>query len=197
MVADKVELETKSPLDTKAHIWTSDGKSSYEVSEGKREKRGTMITLFIDEANKELLEEWKIKELIKKYSNYVGFPIMLEVEKEEKDEEGKTIKKEMLWEQINETKPIWQKSKSELKKEDYNKFYSEVSYDFKEPLGYTHINIEGIVSYKSILFIPQEKNMFVNMSDPNSDYGPRLYVQNVMILEKAKDLLPVWLRFVS
>lgn len=197
MVADKVELETKSPLDTKAHIWTSDGKSSYEVSEGKREKRGTMITLFIDEANKELLEEWKIKELIKKYSNYVGFPIMLEVEKEEKDKEGKTIKKEILWEQINETKPIWQKSKSELKKENYNKFYSEVSYDFKEPLGYTHIDIEGIVSYKSILFVPQEKNMFVNMSDPNSDYGPRLYVQNVMILEKAKDLLPVWLRFVS
>lgn len=192
MVADRVELETKSPFDTKSHKWISDGKSNYTVEEGQREARGTKITLFIDEANKELLEEWKIKELVKKYSNYVAFPILLEVENEEG--EGKQKKE---WEQINETKPIWQKNKAELKKEDYNKFYSEISYDFKEPLTYTHINAEGAVSYKSILFVPSEKNMFINISDPNTEYGPKLYVQNVLILDKAKDLLPVWLRFVS
>lgn len=195
MVADSVELETKSPLDTKSHKWISDGKSDYTVEEGQRQARGTKITLFIDETNKELLEEWKIKELVKKYSNYVAFPILLEVEKEEGEGEQKTLKKE--WEQINETKPIWQKNKAELKKEDYTKFYSEISYDFKEPLTYTHINTEGAVSYKSILFVPSEKNMFVNISDPNTEYGPKLYVQNVLILDKAKDLLPVWLRFVS
>ncbi|NUJ98018.1 molecular chaperone HtpG [Candidatus Gracilibacteria bacterium] len=197
MVADKVQIDTKSPLDTKAHRWLSDGKSEYEVSESERQARGTIITLFIDEANKELLEEWKIKELIKKYSNYVAFPILLQVEKEEKAEEGKEAKKELVWEQINETKPIWQKSKNELKKDDYNKFYTEISYDFKEPLTYTHINVEGAVSYKSILFVPEEKNMFVNIADPNTEYGSKLYVQNVLILEHAKDLLPVWLRFVS
>lgn len=195
MVADSVELETKSPFDTKSYKWISDGKSNYTVEEGQRESRGTKITLFIDEANKELLEEWKIKELVKKYSNYVAFPILLEVENEEGEGEQKKVKKE--WEQINETKPIWQKSKAELKKEDYTKFYSEISYDFKEPLTYTHINAEGAVSYKSILFVPSEKNMFINISDPNTEYGPKLYVQNVLILEKAKDLLPVWLRFVS
>jgi molecular chaperone HtpG len=197
MVADKVQIDTKSPLDTKAHRWLSDGKSEYEVSESDKQTRGTLITLYIDEANKELLEEWKVKELVRKYSNYVAFPILFQVEKQETAEEGKEAKKELVWEQINETKPIWQKAKWELKSEDYNKFYSEVSYDFKEPLTYTHINVEGAISYKSILFIPEEKNMFVNMSDPNTEYGPRLYVQNVMILEKAKDLLPVWLRFVS
>lgn len=197
MVADKVQIDTKSPLDTKAHRWLSDGKSEYEVSESERQARGTIITLFIDEANKELLEEWKIKELIKKYSNYVAFPILLQVEKEEKAEEGKEAKKELVWEQINETKPIWQKSKNELKKDDYNKFYTEISYDFKEPLTYTHINVEWAVSYKSILFVPEEKNMFVNIADPNTEYGSKLYVQNVLILEHAKDLLPVWLRFVS
>jgi len=111
MVADKVQIDTKSPLDTKAHRWLSDGKSEYEVSESERQARGTLITLFIDEANKELLEEWKIKELVKKYSNYVAFPILLQVEKEETAEEGKEAKKELVWEQINETKPIWQKSR--------------------------------------------------------------------------------------
>lgn len=195
MIADKVELETKSPLDTKSHKWISDGKSDYTVEEGKREARWTKITLFVDETNKELLEEWKIKELVKKYSNYVPFPILLEIEKEEGEWDKKIVKKE--WEQINETKPIWQKNKSELKIEDYNTFYSEISYDFKEPLTYTHIHTEWTVSYKSILFVPSEKNMFVNISDPNTEYGPKLYVQNVLILDKAKDLLPVWLRFVS
>lgn len=83
MVADKVEVETKSPLDKKAHKWVSDGKSAYEVSESKKTTRGTQVTLFIDEANKELVTEWKIRELVKKYSNYVGVPIMLEAEQKD------------------------------------------------------------------------------------------------------------------
>jgi len=193
MVADKVELETKSPLDTKAHKWISDGKSEYEVTESNKTSRGTIIRLFIDEANKELLEEWKIKELIKKYSNYVWVPIMMDVE--EKDDKWEvTGKKE---EQINETKSIWTKNKSEIKKEEYIDFYKTVSMDFNEPLAHLHNNVEGAVSYKSLLYIPREANMFVDMRDPNKEYWPKLYVKNVLILENAKELLPVWLRFVS
>jgi len=194
MVADNVELETRSPLDKKAHKWISDWKSDYEISENSKINRGSIVRLFIDEANKELLEEWKIKELIKKYSNYIGIPIMLEVEKKDEKWE-KVIWKEFI--QVNETIAIWKKSKATIKKEEYIEFYKSVSMDFNEPLGYIHSNVEGAVSYKSILFIPKEKNMFANMDDPSKEYGPKLYVKNVLILENAKELLPVWLRFIS
>lgn len=192
MVADKVEIETKSTDDENSYKWISDWKSWYEVSLWAKKNRWTVVRIFINEANKELLEEWKIRELVKKYSNYVGVPIMMrEVENEENKD------KEKKFEQVNETKPIWSKNKSEVKKEEYEEFYKTVSMDFNKPLAYTHSNIEWAVSYKSLLYIPSEKNMFADLSDPNKDYGPKLYVQNVLILENAKELLPVWLRFVS
>ncbi len=193
MVADKVQIETKSNLDEESFIWESDWKTGYEISKWNRKKRWTLIKLFIDEANKELLEEWKLRELIKKYSNYVAIPIMLEVE--EKDDKWEVKWKK--WEQVNETIAIWKKSKSDIKTEEYNEFYKTVSMDYNEPLTHIHNSVEWMVSYKSLLYIPKEKNLFANMSDPNREYWPKLYVQNVLILENAKELLPVWLRFVS
>lgn len=192
MVAEKVEVITKSGLDSKAHKWSSDGKTGYRVEETTKEGRGTQIILHFSEGNHELLEEWKIKELIKKYSHYVPVPIMMQ---EDVSEEGADPKLE--WTQLNETKAIWKKSKSEIKEGEYKDFYSSLSMDFNAPLGTIHNSIEGRVSYKSLLFIPEATNMFADMRDPNKDYGPRLYVQNVLILEHAKELLPVWLRFVS
>lgn len=193
MVADNVEVTTRSGLDTKAHKWTSDGKNGYELEETTKDGRGTKVTLYFSEGNHELLEDWKIRELIKKYSNYVAVPIMMQ---EEISEEGKEEKK-LEWKQVNETKAIWKKTKSEIKDGEYKDFYQSVSMDFNTPLGHIHNNIEGKVSYKSLLFIPQETNMFSDMRDPSKEYGPKLYVQNVLILEHAKELLPVWLRFVS
>lgn len=113
------------------------------------------------------------------------------------DEEKKKEPKEPGFEQVNETKPIWKKSKTNIKDEEYKEFYQSVSMDFNAPLGHIHSSVEGTVSYNSLLFIPQETNAFADMRDPNKDYGPKLYVQNVLILEHAKELLPVWLRFVS
>lgn len=191
MVADKVEVETKSNDSEKSFKWVSDGKSAYEVSEGTKTTRGTKLTLFIDEANVELIQEWKIRELIKKYSNYVALPISMEVE--EKDEEGKVTGSKI--EQLNDMKSIWTKSKTSVSKEEYTEFYKTLSMDFKEPLSHIHNNVEWIVSYKSLLYIPKEKNMFVNMDDPNKEFGPKLYVKNVLILENCKDLFPVWMRF--
>lgn len=192
MVCDKVELESKSALDDKAYKWISDWKTEYDVVPSDKTTRWTIVRLFIDEANKELLEDWKIKELVKKYSNYIWVPIMM---KEHETEEKKG--QELKMEQINETKPIWKKSKSEIKSEDYNEFYKNISMDFNEPLWNIHTNAEWSVSYKSILFIPKEKNMFRDPRDSSKDYWPKLYVQNVLIIENAKELLPVWLRFVS
>ena len=189
MVAEKVEVVTKSALDPQAHKWTSDGKSGYEVETAEKQSRGTEITLYFSEGNHELLEKWKMRELIKKYSNYVAVPIMMQ------EETGED--KKIEWKQLNETKAIWKKSKSEITQEEYKDFYQSVSMDFSAPLGHIHNTIEGNVSYKSLLFIPENTNMFSDMRDPSKDYGPKLYVQNVLILEHAKELLPVWLRFIS
>ncbi len=193
MVADKVEVETKSNESDTAFKWTSDGKSAYEISACDKITRWTTIKLFIDEANKDLTAEWKIKELIKKYSNYVAVPIKMEVE--EKDDKGEVTGKKL--EQLNDMKSIWTKSKTSVKDEEYKEFYKTLSMDFNEPLAHIHNNVEWIVSYKSLLYIPKEKNMFVNMDDPNREFGPKLYVKNVLILDNCKDLLPVWLRFIS
>lgn len=197
MIADKVEVESRSALDKKAHKWISDWKSSYEIEEIQKENRGTKITLFVDEANKQLLEEWKLKELIKKYSNYVWVPIMMKKYDSRTDEEKKKEPKEMEFEQVNETKPIWKKEKKDIKKDEYKEFYNSLTYDFNEQLLTIHNNVEWMVSYKSLLFVPKEKNMYQDLSNPNIEFGPKLYVQNVLILDHAKELLPTWLRFVS
>lgn len=192
MVADKVELETKSNDSKTSIIWTSQGKWNYDLSEWNKTSRGTIIKIFLKKEENEYAQNWKLRELIKKHSNYVWVPIMM---KEVENETNKDSEKK--WEQVNETKAIWNKNKSEIKDEEYNEFYSSLSYDFKKPLTHIHLNTEWMISYKSILFIPQEKNMFGGNDDPSKEYGPKLFVQNVLILEKARDLLPVWLRFVS
>lgn len=190
MIASKVELETKSNDSEKSIIWISEWKGKFELNEWNKQNRWTIIKIFVKEENKEFLEDWKVKELIRKYSNYVSIPIMmLETENENNKDKRK-------YEQVNETTAIWNKPKSEIKEDEYNKFYSSISYDFAEPLSYIHLNTEWTVSYKSILFIPNKKNMFNSNDDASKDYWPKLYVQNVLILEHAKDLLPVWLRFI-
>ena len=192
MVADKVELETKSNDSETSIIWSSQGKWKYDLSEWNKTSRGTIIKIFLKKEENEYAQNWKLRELIKKHSNYVWVPIMM---KEIENETNKDSEKK--WEQVNETKAIWNKNKSEIKDEEYQEFYSSLSYDFKKPLTHIHLNTEWMISYKSILFIPQEKNMFGGNDDPSKEYGPKLFVQNVLILEKARDLLPVWLRFVS
>lgn len=197
MVADKVEVDTKSPNEDKSYKWISDWKTNYDIIESNKDTRGTKITLYIDEANKELLEDWKIKELVKKYSNYVGVPIMMRKYDPRTDEEKQKEPKVMDFEQVNETKPIWKKDKKDIEEKEYKDFYQSLSFDFNDPLFTIHNNVEWMVSYKSILFSPKENNLYKNLSDPNLEYGPKLYVQNVLILENAKELIPVWLRFIS
>lgn len=197
MVADKVEVESKSWLDKKAHKWISDWKNGYEIMDSERTKRWTKITLFIDEANKELVEDWKIRELIKKYSNYVSVPIMMKAYDSRTEEEKQKEPKEMDFEQVNETKPLWKKDKKEITDEEYKALYQSVSFDWNNPLFTIHNNIDWLVSYKSILFSPKEQNMYQNLADPNLEFWPKLYVQNVLILDNSKDLLPTYLRFIS
>ena len=197
MVADKVEVETKSPLEEKSHKWISDWKTNYQIEESNREKRWTKITLFINEANKNLVEDWKIRELVKKYSNYVSTPIMMIAYDPRTEEEKQKEPKVMDFEQVNETKPIWKKDKKDITEEEYKNLYQSVSFDWNSPLFSLNNSVDWLVSYKSILFSPKEQNMYKNLADPNLDFWPKLYVQNVLILEHSKEILPTYLRFIS
>ncbi len=196
MVAEKIEVESKEKW-KKASKWISDWKTGYEIWESTKSERGTIVTIFVKKDEKEFLEDWKLKELVKKYSNYVWTPIMMKKYDSRTEEEKKKEPKIMWFEQVNETKAIWKKSKSEIKKEEYTEFYKTVSNDFNEPLFAIHSNIEWMVSYKSILFTPKQVNMYQDLTNPNVEYGPKLYVQNILILENAKEILPIWLRFIS
>jgi len=191
MVAKKVIIETKS-VGSEAVRWESEGKGEFDITESQKTTRGTTITLVLKEEESEFAKEWKLKELIKKYSNYLSVPIMM---REAKKDENATD--ERNFETINETKALWNRPKNDLKDEDYQDFYQQLTYDFQKPLSHLHFSTEWVTSYTSILFIPKEKNPFAHYEDTTKDYGPKLFVQNVMILEHAKALLPVWLRFVS
>ncbi len=199
MVADKVEVISNSANNwDKAYKWISDWKTGYEIKETIKKGRWTEIKIFINEANKELLEDWKIRELVKKYSNYVWVPIIMKkIDTRTDEEKKKEPNKEFWYEQVNETTAIWKKGANSVKEEEYQEFYKSISMDFNKPLCHIHSSVEWMVSYKTLLFVPLEKNMFKDLRDPNLEYGPKLYVQNVLILENAKELLPVWLRFVT
>ncbi len=196
MVADKVEVDTKTQ-DWEAVKWISDWKTSFEVLSSDKKDRWTKIILHISKWNEEFLEDWRLRELIKKYSNYVSVPIMMRAYDSRTDEEKKKEPKEMPFEQVNETTPIWKKSKSEIKGEEYEEFYKTISNDWNKPLFALDTQAEWLVNYRAILFSPKDVSMYLDLTNPNIDYGPKLYTQNVLILEHAKDLIPVWLRFIS
>jgi len=200
MVASKVEVESLKHNEVKSYKWISDGKSWYEILDWNKIERWTIIKIYINEENTEFLQDWKLKELVKKYSNYIPIKIMFEVDDTneiEKDWKKETIVIWKKWQLINEIKAIWKKNKTELTKEDANDFYKSISMDFNESLWYILINSEWILNYRSIIFIPKEKNMFFDINDPSREYWLKLYIQNILILEYSKDLLPVWLRFIS
>lgn len=179
IVADKITLETKSPYSENGVRWVSSGDGNYEIEEISKENRGTEITLHLkdgDEYN-EFLEDWKIKELVKKYSNYIRYEIYF------KDEV------------INSTKPIWKRDKKELKDEDYNEFYKATFHDWNDPLFHINLKVQGNIEYNALLFIP--KKLPFDYYTKNFKRGLQLYTKNVFIMEKCEDLIPEYFNFIS
>ncbi len=179
IVADKITLETKSPYSENGVRWVSSGDGYSEIEEISKENRGTEITLHLkdgDEYN-EFLEDWKIKELVKKYSNYIRYEIYF------KDEV------------INSTKPIWKRDKKELKDEDYNEFYKATFHDWNDPLFHINLKVQGNIEYNALLFIP--KKLPFDYYTKNFKRGLQLYTKNVFIMEKCEDLIPEYFNFIS
>ena len=179
IVADKITLETKSPYSENGVKWISSGDGNYEIEEISKQDRGTKITLHLkdgDEYN-EFLEDWKIKELVKKYSNYIRYEIYF----------GDEV--------INSTKPIWKKDKKELKDEDYNEFYKATFHDWNDPLLHINLKVQGNIEYDALLFVP--KKLPFDYYTKNFKRGLQLYTKNVFIMEKCEDLIPEYFNFIS
>ena len=206
MVAKRVTVISKAYGSDKAYMWQSDGAEGYSIEDAEKEANGTVITLEIkdnaDEENyDEFLTPYKIKELVKKYSDYIRYPIKMDVEHEKLKEgtgvDGKEpeYEKETVTETLNSMVPIWKKSKTELKDEDYNQFYKDKFYDYTDPLVHIHTKTEGTATYSALLYIPQ--NAPYDYYSKNYEKGLQLYSSGVMIMEKCSDLLPDYFSFVK
>lgn len=202
MVAKEITVYTKSVEDGSAHVFTSLGLDSYDIDECDKKEFGTQIVISLRENTEdinydEFLEEYQIKELIKKYSDYVRYPIKTWVTKydekkeDDKDEEEHT---HLELETINSMLPIWKKNKSEISDEELNTFYKSKFMDYQDPITTIHINVEGMLTYNALLFIP--KKPIYDFNDRN-ERGLQLYTKGVFILDKCKDLIPEYLRFVK
>ena len=201
MVAKEVTIVTKAFGNDQAYKWTSDGVEGYTIEEcDKPDGAGTTITLKLkddtdDEKYSTYLDQYQIQSLVKKYSDYIRFPIRMEVDHTHYNEEGKEPEVHKAIETLNSMTPIWKKNKSELKDEDYNNFYMEKFGDYEPPVAHIHSKNEGVATYDALLYIPARAPFDYYSKD--YEKGLQLYSSGVMIMEKCADLLPDWFSFVK
>ena len=201
MVAKKVVVESKKIDTDKSFIWESEGVDGFEIKESNKLSNGTIITLYlkdnVDEENyDEYLQEYKIRSLIKKYSDFIRYPIKMEIEKSvPKADNSEEFEKVKELETINSMVPLWRKNKNELKEEDYIEFYNEKHYGFDKPLKYIHTSADGTVRYTSIMYIPSM--MPFNYYSKEFKKGLELYSSSVLIMDKCEQLLPDYFGFVT
>ena len=208
MVSEKITVVSRKAGEKQAYKWESTADGSYTIEECEKEKRGTSITLTLlpefygDKAEENFTDTYKLQSLVKKYSDYVRYPIKMNfvVEEQPKDADGKpiegagTIKRNEI-RTLNSMQPLWAKNKSDIKPEEYDEFYQNLFHDWERPMEVMHNKVEGTIEYTSLLFFPQHApyNLY------HSDYEPglQLYSRHVFIMDKCKDLLPEYLRFVK
>ncbi|MDP6914615.1 MAG: molecular chaperone HtpG [Verrucomicrobiota bacterium] len=201
MVADNVILKTRSATSDESWTWESSGDGTYEISEGGRDKRGTEITLHLNESSRDYIVEFRLRQIIKKYSDFVEYPVVMDIIRDETplDDEGKPkegAEKEttVTEETLNSMKAIWMRPKSEVKKEEYNEFYKHVSHDYTDPLKTIHYSAEGKIEFKALLYLPA-KAPFDMFQQEGTKHGIHLYVKRIFIMDNCEALLPRYLRF--
>lgn len=193
MVADRVEVVSRKAGEEHAWRWTSDGKSGFDIEPAERAQQGTTVTLYLNEEGKGYCNSWKLREIVKKYSNHIAFPIFLTADKSEWDEAEKKSVKKRVTEQINSASALWKRPKSELKDEDYKELYKTISGDWEDPMFWFHTKAEGTLEYTTLFFVPSKAPM--DLYQANYKAGVKLYVKRIFITDDAKELLPTWLRF--
>ncbi len=208
MVAEKVAIVTRKAGEKEAVRWESTGDGSYSIEECEKEKRGTTIVITLkkdfygDEAEENFTENYKLQSLVKKYSDYVRYPVKMnfEVEETPKDDEGKTIEgaekiKRTEVRTLNSMQPLWTRNKSELKDEDYNDFFKNQFHEWDKPMEVFHTKAEGAVEYTALFCIPARAPF--NLYHTDYEPGVQLYSRHVFIMDKCKDLLPDYMRFIK
>lgn len=206
MVADSIEVHTKSVNDEKGYVFTSNGEATYTIDEEDIKDSGTRIVLHLrknenEEDYDKYLESYEIERLVKKYSDFVRYPIKMKVTEHvhQKDKDGKDIEdkyedKEVI-KTLNSMIPLWKKNKSEVTESDLNEFYKTNFNDFEDPLLSINLNIEGTVSFNSLVFIPS--HVPYDLYSQNYEKGLKLYIKGIFIKEKAKELVPDYLKFIK
>lgn len=194
IVADKITVESRRaglPA-TEAIRWESTGEGDFSIENIEKSSRGTDITLHLREGEDDFLTNWRLKAIIRKYSDHISLPI--EMLKEEWDSEAKTMKTGTELETVNQANALWARNKADITDEQYREFYKHITHDFNDPLIWTHNKVEGRTEYNQLLYIPKEAPF--DLWDRNKRGGIKLYVKRVFIMDDAEQLMPVYLRFV-
>ncbi len=190
MVADKVTVVSKKAGEDEAYKWISEAGGEYDIEKAERDSFGTSITLHLKDDADEYLSQYKLESIIKKYSDHIGFPIMLLKEKTEKDAEP--VKE---FEQINKASALWRRSKNEIKPEEYEEFYASISHDSNKPILHVHTKAEGTHEYTTLFYVPAKAPFDLFRVDYQP--GVKLYVKKVFITDDDKELMPSYMRFVK
>ncbi len=212
MVADRIVVETRKAGQAEGWRWSSSGDGSYVIEPAEGLARGTVVSLHLRPASEEeeekaagkedFLAEWRIREIVRRYSDFVEYPIQMEVEREETplDEEGKPEKdaaprKVRRVETLNSMKPLWARNRDQIERKEYDEFYHHLTHDWSDPLEVVHFKAEGSLDYTALLYLPRERSL--DLFDPERSRSRlSLYVRRVLIMRECEELLPSWLRFV-
>ena len=210
IVAEKVTLLTRSAGADKAVRWESHGDGKFTITEAEKDSRGTIITLELkkkEEGEPDFTDEWTIRDIIKQHSDFVAYPILMDVEKDEpipdkeqlKDKDGKTIgetsRKVVKTETLNSMKAIWSRNKKDIDDKEYEEFYRHISHDWQPPLEKLHLKLEGTTEYSALLYIPSQAPF--DLFSQAFKHGMQLYCKRVFIMDDCKELMPEYLRFVK
>ena len=194
MVADRVEVVSRKAGEDQAWRWISDGKSGFDIEPADRATPGTTVLLHLNEEGQQYANSWRLREIVKKYSNHIAFPIFLTYDKSEWNEEEKKSVKSRTTEQVNAASALWRRSKSELKDEDYKELYKSITGEWEDPLFWFHTKAEGSLEYTTLFYVPAKAPLDLYQAEYKT--GVKLYVKRVFIMDDAKELLPSYLRFV-
>jgi len=194
MVADKVEVVSRKAGEELAWRWTSDGQTGFEIEPAERLVAGTTVLIHFNDEGKQYASSYRLREVVKKYSNHIAFPIFLTYDKSEWNETEKNSEKKRATEQINAASALWRRPKSELKDEDYKELYKSISGDWEDPLFWFHTRAEGSLEYTTLFYIPSKAP--IDLYHAEYKGGVKLYVKRVFIMDDARELLPQYLRFV-
>lgn len=194
IVASKVSVLSRraDAEETDAILWESEGQGEFTITSVEKADRGTSVTLYLREDEAEFVNGWKLREVLRRYSDHISLPIQMH--KEEWDAEKSEQVKTNEWETVNQASALWTRSKSEITDEQYQEFYKHIGHDYDDPLAWTHNRVEGRSEYTQLLFIPKHAPM--DMWDREGRRGVKLYVKRIFIMDEAEQLLPAYLRFV-